>query len=212
VSSRCFDAGYEDPPWTDSAESRLRRLIWVNDITLGGGHHLSACIHALDAALWVLGSRPVRAVGYSQIVRADPHSDSHDVLAVSYTFENGVVWDHCGRHLNNLYPYECSALIHGTTGYARVSYLGRVRLQGPESEYSGEVNNLYEAGAVRNIAVFYRNIAEAHCENATVPRAVDGALTGILSREAARRRTQLSMDDILKENHRLRLDVKGMKS
>ena len=212
VSSRCFDAGYPDPPRTDTEESRLRHLIWVNDITLGGSHHLSACIHAVDAVLWVLGKRPARATGFSQIARDNPHGDSHDALAVSYTFADGLVWDHCGRHLNNNYPYECAALIHGTTGYAQVSYVGRVRLLGPETAYAGEVKDLYAAGAVRNIAAFYRHITEGHFDNATVPRAVDGVLTTLLSREAAMRRVQLSMDDLMKDGRRLQLELKGLKT
>ncbi len=179
---------------------------------LGGSHHVNACIHAIDAVLWVLGKRPVMAVGFSQIARDHPHGDSHDVLAVSYTFADGVVWDHSGRHLNNLYPFECGALIHGTTGYARVSYVGSVELRGPEHTHAGEVKDLYEAGAVRNIAAFYRQITEGHFENSTVPRAVDGVLTTILSREATMRRVRLTMDELVKENRRLELNLKGLKT
>jgi predicted dehydrogenase len=212
VTSHCFDSAYPDPPRAATDENRLQRLIWMNDIALGGGHHVNSCIHALDAVLWVMASRPVRATGFSRIIRENPHSDSHDVLAVSYTFPDGTVWDHCGRHLDNLYPYECAAMIHGTTGYATVSYSGRVQLRGPEDRYSGDVQNLYQAGVVRNIAEFYRQVTEGHFNNDTVPRAVDGALTGMLSREAALRRVQLSMDDLIQENRRLQPELKGLKT
>ena len=160
ITSRYFGGGWPDPPRTATQESRFQRLIWCNDIALGGSHHVNACIHTIDAVLWALGQRPVSAVGYSHIARDNPHSDSHDVLAVSYAFADGVVWDHCGRHLNNLYPFESGALIHGTTGFAELSYTGRARLKGSESAYSGDVTDLYEAGAVRNIAEFHRCIAE----------------------------------------------------
>ena len=212
ISSRYFGGGWPDPPRTATEESRFQRLIWCNDVVLGGSHHVNACIHSIDSVLWVLGKRPGSAVGFSRIVRDDPHSDSHDVLAVSYTFADGLVWDHCGRHLNNMHPFECGALIHGTTGFAQVAYDGRVRLQGRENAYTGEVVNLYEAGAARNIADFYRCITEGRFENATVPRAVDGALTTILSREATRRGAQLAMADLIKENRRLELDLKGLRS
>ncbi len=212
VTSRYFGGGWPDPPQTGTIESRLQHLIWCNDIALGASHHVNACIHAIDAVLWVLGRRPASATGFSQIARENPHSDSHDVLAVSYAFAEGLVWDHCGRHLNNLYPFECGALIHGTTGYAQVSYDGQVRLKGPESQYSGEVVNLYEAGALRNIDAFYRQVVEGHCENSTVARAVDGVLTTLLSREATMRRCQLSMDQLIKENRRLEVDLKGLKA
>jgi hypothetical protein len=103
-------------------------------------------------------------------------------------------------------------LIHGTTGFAEVSYTGSARLKGPENAYSGEVANLYEAGAVRNIAEFHRCIAEGRFENLTVPRAVDGALTTILSREATMRRARLTMEELIKENRRLEVNLKGLKA
>ena len=159
---------------------------------------------------WANG--PSAPSGFSQIARDDPHSDSHDVLAVSYTFADGVVWDHCGRHLNNLYPFECRSPDPRDHGIRRGVYTGRVRLKGPESDYSGEVANLYEAGAVRNIASFHRCIAEGKFDNPTVPRAVDGVLTTILSREATMRRTPLTMDELIKENRRLELNLKGLKA
>jgi hypothetical protein len=123
-----------------------------------------------------------------------------------------VVWDHCGRHLNNLYSFECGALIHGTTGFAQVAYGGQVRLRGPESAYSGEVTNLYDAGPTRNIADFYRSITEGQFENSTVPRAVDGVLTTILGREATMRRVPLTTEAVLRENRRLELNLRGLKS
>ena len=212
ITSRYFGGGWADPPHSTTVESRLQQLIWCNDVALGGSHHVNACIHTVDAVLWALGQRPVSATGYSRIARVNPHGDSHDVLAVSYVFANGTVWDHCGRHLNNLYPFESAALVHGTTGFAELSYTGRARLKGPESAYSGDVTNLYEAGAVRNIANFHRCVSEGQFNNPTVPRAVDGALTTMLSREATMRKTQMTMDALLKENRRLELDLSSLKS
>jgi hypothetical protein len=59
---------------------------------------------------------------------------------------------------------------------------------------------------------FYRNITEGRCENPTVKRAVDGHLTAILGREAAYRQGRLTMDELLKENKRLELNLSGLKS
>jgi predicted dehydrogenase len=212
VTSRYFGGGWPDPIRTDTEESRFQRLIWCNDLALGGGHHVNACIHSIDAVIWALGKRPSSAVGFSRIARTNPHSDSPDVIAASYEFEDGLVWDHCGRHLNNLHPGEIGALIHGTTGFAQVSYGGAVRLQGPENAHSGEVVNLYEAGAVRNIAAFYRHITEGPFDNPTVPRAVDGVLTAILSREAALRGVRLTMAEVIRDQRRFELNPHGLKS
>ena len=212
ITSRYFGGGWPDPPQTATIESRLQRLIWCNDIALGGSHHVNACIHSVDAVVWLVGKRPVSATGFSHIARDNPQSDSHDVIGVSFEFADGLVWDHCGRHLNNMHPFESGALVHGTTGFAQVAYDGRVRLQGPENAYSGTVANLYEAGAVRNIANFYREVTDGPRDNLTVPRAVDGTLSAILCREATMRRTRLSMDELLKENRRLVVDRSGLKA
>jgi hypothetical protein len=72
--------------------------------------------------------------------------------------------------------------------------------------------DLYTAGAVRNIASFHAAVTGGHVENPTVRRAVDGCLTCILGREAAARRGRLTMDELLKENKRLELDLTGLKT
>ncbi len=212
ISTRYFGNGWPDPPRTTTEESRLQHLVWCNDTAIGGSHHVNACIHAIDAVLWILRKRPVSAAGFSQIARPNPHGDSHDVLALSFTFQDGLVWDHCGRHLNNLYPFECGVLIHGTTGYASIAYDGHVVLRGAETQFSGQVKNLYEAGAIRNIGSFYRQITEDRFENENVERAVDGVFTTILGRESGKRRASLTMQQVLQEKHRLELDLNGLKT
>ena len=82
---------------------------------------------------------------------------------------------------------------------------------GPQ-EYSGQVENLYDDGIVRNIATFYENVTNGRSENPTVRRAVDSALTCILGREAASRRIRLTMDDLIKENKPLEVDLTGLKA
>ena len=65
---------------------------------------------------------------------------------------------------------------------------------------------------ISTIGAFYRNVTGAHFENETVRRAVDGALTCILGREAAARKTRLTMDELLKENRKLAADLRGLKT
>ena len=72
--------------------------------------------------------------------------------------------------------------------------------------------DLYPAGAKRNIATFYENVTAGRFENPTVRRAVDGCLTCILGREAAARHGRLTMDELLKENKRVEVDLSGLKA
>ena len=65
---------------------------------------------------------------------------------------------------------------------------------------------------MRNIAKFHQCVTEGNFANDTVRRAVDGALTTILGREAALRRTRLTWDELLKENKRLTVDLSGLQA
>ena len=212
VNSHYFAGLFGDPPFTANLESRLRHLIWCNDVAVGGGYHVNACIHAVDAALWVTGGRPVSATGVSRRMRENPHGDSHDTFSILYEFADGLVISHRGKHLNNQTGFDVVCQIQGQSGFAQTCYGGKASFKSREDGYNGQVENPYEAGAVRNIATFYQNVVEGNFENPTVRRSVDGALTTILGREAAVRRTRLTMDELLKENKRLEVDLKGLKA
>ena len=176
VNSHYFAGLFPDPAFTANLESRLRSLIWCNDVAVGGGYHVNACIHGVDAALWVTGNRPVAAMGLSRRMRPDPHGDSHDAFSILFEFADGQMVSHRGKHLNNQSGFDVVCQIQGQTGYAQTTYGGKVVLKGPEEHYDGQVDNLYEAGAARNIATFYETVVAGRFDNPTVRRAVDGAL------------------------------------
>ena len=205
--------GHDDPPRTATIESRMQHLTWDNDLALSGGYINAFDIHALDAAIWVLGRRPVAASGASSICRPHPHGDSPDVCSLVYEYADGLVHNHFGEALPNSSASEGGGLmchIAGQSATALVAYAGKVSVRGGPRHYVGTVDNLYLSGVERNIAEFYRNIVGGHFENLTVPRAVDGVLTVALGREAALRRAKLTMDDLLRENKRLEADLSGL--
>jgi predicted dehydrogenase len=129
LHSHYFATPFADPPFTDNLESRLRSLIWCNDVAVGGGYHVNACIHAVDAALWVAGERPFAAMGLSRIGRPDPHGDSHDVFEIVFEFANGLVMSHRGKHLNNQLRFDVVCQVIGQTGYAQLCYGGQASLR-----------------------------------------------------------------------------------
>jgi predicted dehydrogenase len=205
--------GFDDPPKTANIESRLRGLVWVNDVALGCDYIGNFDIHAIDAAVWVLGRRPIAAMGASRICRADPHGDGRDVCSVVFDYADGLVHNHFGQGLRNNTDGELSCRVYGQTANALVNYWGKAYVRGGQMHFpGGQVENLYAAGAVRNIAAFHQNVCEGRFENETARRAVDGALVCILGREAAARRTRLTMDELLKENKRLEVDLTGLKA
>ena len=204
--------GSPDPPKTANLESRLQKLIWVNDIAMGCDYIGNFDIHAVDAALWVMGERPVAAAGSCSVARPNAHGDAHGVCSVIYDYADGTVHNHFGQAMPNATDGVLDCHVHGTTGNALISYWGKASLRNGPGEYSGQVANLYQEGIVRNIATFYENVTQGRADISTVRRAVDSALACILGREAASRRIRLTMDDLIKENKRLNVDLTGLKT
>ncbi len=214
VHSYYLAGAWSDPPKGKTIEDRLRGLIWVNDTAIGGGYHGNACIHAVDAAMWAVGRVPVAALGASRIGRPNPHGDSHDVISLTYEFDDGLVLCHRAKHLPDNYSTAdfCGCYIHGDAGYGWISYSARAQLVSADDAFRADVVNLYEAGALRNIEAFHDAIVRRDHSNSTVRRAIDSALVTIMGREAALRRIRLTMAAVLKENKAQRISLTGLRA
>jgi len=213
LSSEYNDESFRDPPKTANAESRLQELIWVNDDDLGGSYLVNAGIHAIDVALWIAGAKPVSAMGASRIARADPHGDSHDVFSVTYEFPNGLILNHRGEHLKNRCEFRSDCFAQGQDGWLETGYTSRVRLLGNRTGWrGGDVVELYPRGAERNIDTFHKAVTSGDYTNPTIEPSITATLTTILGREAARRRTKLTWDEVLRENRRLEPNLTGLKA
>lgn len=214
VKSFYYGGLFGDPPLGKTIESRLRSLIWVNDVAIGGCYHVNACIHPIQAMMWALGKVPVAASGASRTSRADPHGDSPDMYGITFEFADGLIWTHTGRHAS------------GTTGpddplatceflgdaYMKIGYGGKALIRGGPKHYpGGPINDLYQAGAVRNIAAFHQQIGEGQFANETVRMGIDSCLATILAREACQRKGRMTMDELLRENRKIEADLTGLK-
>ena len=215
VKSFYYGGLFGDPPLAETIESRLRSLVWVNDVAIGGSYHVNACIHPIQAMMWVLNKRPVAAVGISRVARANPHGDSHDMYGITYEFDDGLIWNHTGRHARGQTgPNDPLATCEFLgEAYMIIGYGGRALIRGGKGHYGGgSIDNLYAAGAIRNIATFHKNIMEANFTNETVRMAIDSCLATILAREACLRKGRMTMDELLKANDRLEVDLDGLKA
>ena len=212
LSSIYTDDGFADPPKTETVESRLQSLIWVYDIELGGGMMVNCDIHAVDLALWIAGARPRSAMGCSRRARPEPHGDTFDVYSVTYEFENGLVLSHRGEHLRNTHGFVCRCLAYGEHGYMETGYDGQAWIRGNRGGYKGgTVENLYVGGISRNLDTFHKSIVNGAYDNPTVQSSVDSTLATILAREAGRKNTMMTWDQMIQENRKIEPDLSGLR-
>ena len=205
----CYITGAFADPVFESFEERLQHLIWVNDEILGGSYHVNACIHGIEAGLELVdGELPVSAQGSSLCSRVNPHGDSHTMYALSFDFEDGRIWSHQGIH--HLSPFWVRAVGYGSQGTAEIGYVGRAGIRVPQGEEDfGEIADLYQAGAVSNIARFAVAVRNGDVTNDTVQIAINANYVTILGREAGKRRSKVWLADLIRENHRFELDTSG---
>jgi hypothetical protein len=123
------------------------------------------------------------------------------------------VADQCGDGVRNDPDGVLVCRAYGGKANAQINYWGKAFVRGGKLHYpGGTVENLYEAGAIRNIATFYRDVTQGKFENSTVARSVDCVLNCVLGREAATRRLRLTMEQLLKENRKMEVNLKGLKA
>jgi predicted dehydrogenase len=203
------------PPWGEprvrSLEERLRSA-WGSLIALSGDVIVENSIHIINAVLWITKRRPASAIGRARVCRRNPRDDYREIYLVTYEFDDGLLWTHRCQSLNNQLDWALNLTAYGEQATALVSYRGRSYLKGgPKHFGGGNVESLYDQGAIRNVATFHQNIVAGRPDNSTALGAVDDALTAALGREAAARRCQLTMEEFIKENEQLKLDLSGLK-
>jgi hypothetical protein len=152
-------------------------------------------------------------MGGSRIMRPNPNSDGCDASSVVYEYADGLIHEHFSQHLPNHTQQELSCKLYSYNTRIFVDYWEKALFQvRGEKPIEGLVENLYDDGAKRNIAAFHQSIVRENFENAITKRAIDGTLTAILGREAAARHGRLTMEELLKENRRVPLDLTGLKA
>ena len=118
-----------------------------------------------------------------------------------------------GEYLRNHSDYRSDCIAQGRDGWLETSYTTRVRILARNGGWrGGDVVNLYLAGDERNIDTFHKGITGGVYDNPTLDPSINATLTAILGREAARRRTKLTLDEVLRENRRLEPDLTGLKA
>ena len=130
------------------------------------------------------------------------------MYALTFDYDDGRIWSHQGIH--HLSPFWVRAIGYGSKGTAEIGYVGRAGIRGPQKEEDfGEITGLYEAGAASNIAKFAKAVLNGDVTNDTVPISINANYMTILGREAGKRRSKVTLAELMQENHRYELDTTG---
>lgn len=208
-SYHCGRLGIQADPGTP--EARLRN--WVFDKALSGDIITEQNIHTLDVASWIMNQPPVLAFGTGgRKVRTDVGDCwDHFSLVIEYPNKVGVTFS--SRQFNGYgTPEGIKNTAHGSKGVLQTQYGGTVIIRGEKTYRGGNTGQIYQEGAVRNIAAFHKNIMEKKFENSTVAPSVRSNLVTILGRTAAYTGDVVTWEQTLKSTERLDGKLKDLKA
>lgn len=199
--------GRGEPPAT--TEQQLRN--WYYVLPLSGDFIVEQSIHSLDVATWIIDADPIKAIATGGH-KVRPEKSIYDHFAATYWFPNDLVLSFTCIQSIPMIKDEIRARVYGSAGFVDVDYFAGVHLRGKESGIRETVDNLYTTGTQVNIREFHEAVIKGDYANKTVAPSVRSNLTAVLGREAAYRKTELTLKALLDENKRLTFDLAGLKS
>jgi predicted dehydrogenase len=202
-----YESLQRDP---DNPEVRLRA--WGLDRALSGDIITEQEIHALDVANWVMKDPPLFALGSGGLKTRPKVGSCWDHFIVYYQYPQGVAVQFSGRQFKGHGTSEgIKNRVFGSKGILETEYGGSVVIRGENFYNGGRTTQIYEEGAVSNIAAFHGSIIGGDFTNPTVAPSVQSNLISILGRKAAYENRLVGWEEILKDEERLAPALKGLK-
>lgn len=199
--------GRQSPPATP--EEQLRT--WYHVLPLSGDFIVEQSIHSLDMATWLINADPIRARGSGgRTVR--PANGIYDHFALTYWFPGDLMMSFTCIQTIPMIKDEIIARAYASDGFIDYDYFSGVLMRGKESAINERFTDLYDSGTRVNINEFYDAIVKGDCTNPTVAPSVRSNLTAVLGREAAYRKTELTLESLIKEGKKLEPDLSGCKT
>jgi hypothetical protein len=99
----------------------------------------------------------------------------------------------------------------GSKGVLETEYGGAVLIRGENYYNGGKTPEIYESGAVANIAEFRRAIVEGDFRNPTVEPSVQSNMITILGRKSAYENRIVTWADLIESGERLIPDLGGLR-
>ncbi len=195
-------------------ENRLRA--WGLDRVLSGDIITEQNIHALDVLNWVMDKPPIQAFGNGgRKFRNEPGNIwGNFTVLFQYAKDIGVTFS---SRQSDGYGTDNEGIknrMFGTRGIMETKYGGQVLIRAPKEHFyhGGNTSNIYTEGAKNNIATFHDNITNGKFDNTTVEPSVQSNLLTILGRTAAYENRVVTWKEIIDNQDKLQIDLKGLKA
>lgn len=211
---------HAESPWeqyyealaADPGNAELRLKAWGLDRALSGDMITEQDIHALDVMSWIMGPPPLYAIGSGGLKARPKVGSCWDHFVVYYQYPNKVGIQFSGRQFKGHGTAEgIKNRMFGSKGVLETEYGGAVLLRGESYYNGGKTPEIYESGAVANIAAFHKAIVEGDFRNPTVEPSVQSNLITILGRKAAYENRLVQWTDVAESGERLVPDLAGLK-
>jgi predicted dehydrogenase len=196
-------------------EDRLR--YWCNDYALSGDIILENNIHTLDVMSWAFGDKPpLQAFGSRGLKwrkRDSGDTNDHYTLYYQYPGDVGVTFSSRQFQGHGTMPEGIVFRLFGTKGVMETKYGGNVLIRGDKDVFyrGGKTTNIYDEGAITNLAAFHRAITTGDFSNPTVAPAVRSNLVGLLGRMAAQAGRAVAWEEVLRDTNRLEPSLQGLR-
>ncbi|OGD19455.1 MAG: hypothetical protein A2W03_07220 [Candidatus Aminicenantes bacterium RBG_16_63_16] len=206
-----FEKWYE-PLQSDPNNPEVRLRAWGLDRALSGDIITEQEIHVLDVANWIMGAPPLYAVGSGGLTARPKIGTCWDHFVVYYQYPGEVAVQFSGRQFKGHgTPEGLKNRMFGSKGVLETQYGGNVMIRGENYFRGGGTPQIYQEGAVNNIAAFHKSITSGDFSNTTVEPSVQSNLVTILGRKAAYEKRRVDWDEIMKDEERLTPDLEGLK-
>ena len=159
-----------------------------------------------------MGKPPLYALGCGGLKARPKVGSCWDHFVVYYQYPDKAGVQFSGRQFKGHGTVEgIKNRMFGSKGVLETEYGGAVLIRGENYYNGGKTAEIYEAGAVANIASFHRAIAERDFRNPTVAPSVQSNLITILGRKSAYENRIVTWAEIIKDEERLIPELKGLK-
>jgi predicted dehydrogenase len=202
---------YYGPLAADPGNAELRLKAWGLDRALSGDMITEQDIHAIDVMSWIMGPPPLYALGCGGLKARPKVGTCWDHFVVHFQYPDKVGVQFSGRQFKGHGTSEgIKNRVFGSKGVLETEYGGAVLIRGESYYNGGKTPEIYESGAVANIAAFHRAIVEGDFRNPTVEPSVQSNLITILGRKSAYENRLVTWPELVASGERLLPDLQGL--